>query len=297
MGALDGRVAIITGAGRGIGREHALLFASEGAKVVVNDLGGAVDGSGDDRSPAQQVVEEIEAAGGQAIANDENVADWEGGKRLIDAAVEAFGDLHVLVNNAGILRDRVIINMTEDEWDSVIHVHLKGHFVPTRHAATYWREQTKEGKEVKASVINTSSTSGLLGNPGQSNYGAAKAGIAAFTVITAQELSRYGVRVNAIAPAARTRMTEQTPGLGDIVKAPTDPAKFDVWNPANISPLVAYLSTESCPLTGKVLFVQGGVVRLFQPWTMTEPLQKNDRWPVAELAERLPGVVGVDAAG
>src|SRR5438105_5081926 len=179
MGALDGRVAIITGSGRGIGREHALLFASEGAKVVVNDLGGAMDGTGDDRTPAQQVVDEIKAMGGEAVANADNVADWEGGKRLIDAALEAFGDLHVLVNNAGILRDRVLVNMSEDEWDAVINVHLKGHFVPTRHAAAYWREQSKAGKEVKASIINTSSTSGLLGNPGQTNYGAAKAGLAA----------------------------------------------------------------------------------------------------------------------
>ena len=282
MGALDGRVAIITGAGRGIGREHALLFASEGAKVVVNDLGGAIDGSGDDRSPAEQVVDEIKHMGGEAIANADNVAEWDGGKRLVDAAIEAFGDLHVLVNNAGILRDRVLINMTEDEWDAVIHVHLKGHFVPTRHAAAYWREQSKEGKEVKASVINTSSTSGLLGNPGQTNYGAAKAGIGAFTVICAQELSRYGVRVNAIAPAARTRMTESTPGLSDVIKAPEGGA-FDVWDPANISPLVAYLATADCPATGKVFFVQGGTVRLFQPWTMTETIQRPDRWTVAEL--------------
>src|SRR3712207_8229086 len=222
MGELDGRVAIITGAGRGIGREHALLFASEGAKVVVNDLGGANDGSGSDQTPAQQVVEEIKAMGGEAIANADNVADWEGGQRLVNAAVEAFGDLHVLVNNAGILRDRVLVNMTEEEWDAVIHVHLKGHFVPTRWAATYWRERFKAGKDVKASVINTSSTSGLLGNPGQANYGAAKAGIAAFNVITAMELDRYGVRCNAIAPAARTRLTEATPGLGDVVKAPED---------------------------------------------------------------------------
>jgi NAD(P)-dependent dehydrogenase (short-subunit alcohol dehydrogenase family) len=297
MGALDGRVAIITGAGRGIGREHALLFAAEGAKVVVNDLGGAVDGSGDDRTPAQQVVDEIRAMGAEAIANDDDVADWEGGRRLVASTVEAFGDLHVLVNNAGILRDKMLVNMSEEEWDSVIHVHLKGHYVPTRHAAGYWREQIKAGREVHGAIVNTSSTSGLLGNPGQTNYGAAKAGIAALTVIAAQELARYGVRVNAIAPAARTRMTEQTPGLGDIVKAPTDPAKFDVWDPANISPLVAYLSTESCPLTGKVLFVQGGEVRLFQPWTMTDTLKKNDRWTVAELAEKLPGVVGVDAPG
>ncbi len=222
MGALDGRVAIITGAGRGIGREHALLFAAEGAKVVVNDLGGAVDGTGDDRSPAQQVVDEIQAMGGEAVANGDDVADWEGGQRLVNTAVETFGDLHVLVNNAGILRDRVLVNMTEEEWDAVIDVHLKGHFVPTRWAAAYWREQSKAGKEVKANIVNTSSTSGLLGNPGQTNYGAAKAGIAAFTVICAQELARYGVALNAIAPAARTRLTEATPGLGDIVKAPED---------------------------------------------------------------------------
>ena len=288
MGALDGRVAIITGAGRGIGREHALLFAAEGAKVVVNDLGGAVDGSGDDRSPAEQVVAEIETMGGQAITNADDVADWDGAKRLIDAAVEAFGDLHILVNNAGILRDRVLINMTEEDWDSVIHVHLKGHFSPTRHAAAYWREQTKAGHEVKASVINTSSTSGLLGNPGQSNYGAAKAGIAAFTVICAQELGRYGVRVNAIAPAARTRMTESTPGLSDAVAAPQDAAQFDVWDPANISPLVAYLATEDCPATGRVFFVQGGTVRSFQNWTMTDALEKSDRWTVAELQAEMP---------
>jgi len=282
MGALDGRVAIITGAGRGIGREHSLLFAAEGASVVVNDLGGAVDGSGDDRSPAEQVVAEITSAGGTAIANDDDIADWDGGKRLVDAAVEAFGDLHVLVNNAGILRDRVLVNMTEEDWDSVIHVHLKGHFVPTRHAAAYWREQSKAGKEVRAAVVNTSSTSGLLGNPGQSNYGAAKAGIGAFTVIAAQELIRYGVRVNAIAPAARTRMTESTPGLSDIVKAPGED-QFDVWNPANISPLVAYLSTEGCPATGRVFFIQGGTIRTFQNWTMTDTLESPGRWTVDAL--------------
>src|SRR4051795_379837 len=244
MGALDGRIAIITGAGRGIGREHALLFASEGAKVVVNDLGGAMDGSGDDRTPAQQVVDEVRAMGGEAIANADNVADWEGGQRLVQSAIDAFGDLHVLVNNAGILRDRVLVNMTEEEWDSVIQVHLRGHFCPTRMAASYWREQTKAGKEVKASIVHTSSTSGLLGNPGQTNYGAAKSGIATFSQIAAQELSRYGVRVNCIAPAARTRLTEATPGLGDVIKAPDDPGKFDIWDPANISPLIAYLATE-----------------------------------------------------
>jgi NAD(P)-dependent dehydrogenase (short-subunit alcohol dehydrogenase family) len=292
MGALDGRIAIITGAGRGIGREHALLFATEGAKVVVNDLGGAMDGTGDDRTPAQQVVDEIKAMGGEAIANADNVADWEGGQRLIQSAIDTFGDLHVLVNNAGILRDRVLINMTEAEWDAVIAVHLKGHFVPTRHAAAYWREQTKAGKEVRASVINTSSTSGLLANPGQANYGAAKSGIATFSEITAKELTRYGVRVNAIAPAARTRLTESTPGLGDIVAAPTDAGVFDVWDPANISPLVAWLATEGCPATGKVFFVQGGKVARFQPWTMVDEIDKNDRWTVAELDVEMKKLLG-----
>ncbi len=284
MGALDGRVAIITGAGRGIGREHALLFAAEGARVVVNDLGSAADGSGDDRTPAQQVVDEVRAMGGEAIANADNVADWEGGQRLVNAAIETYGDLHVLVNNAGILRDRVLVNMTEGEWDAVINVHLKGHFVPTRFAASYWREQTKAGKTVRASVINTSSTSGLNSNPGQSNYGAAKSGIATFTEITAKELVRYGVRVNAIAPAARTRLTEATPGLGDIVAPPENPSAFDIWDPANISPLVAWLGTESCPATGRVFFVQGGRVAVFQPWTITTEIDQDHRWTVAELA-------------
>ena len=287
MGQLDGRVAIITGAGRGIGREHALLFAAEGAKVVVNDLGGAADGSGDDRTPAEQVVAEITAMGGEAIANADNVADWEGGQRMINAAIETFGDLHILVNNAGILRDRVLINMTEGEWDAVIAVHLKGHFVPTRFAAAYWREQTKAGKTVKASVINTSSTSGLFSNPGQANYGAAKSGIATFSEITAKELSRYGVRCNAIAPAARTRLTLATPGLGERIAEPTDAAVFDEWDPANISPLVAWLGTENCSATGKTFYVQGGRVGIFQAWKIVDDVDKHDRWEVAELGAAL----------
>jgi len=291
MGALEGRVAIITGAGRGIGREHALLFAREGAKVVVNDLGGAADGTGDDRTPAQQVADEIKAMGSEAIANADNVADWEGGQKLINAAVEAFGDLNILVNNAGILRDRVLVNMTEEEWDAVIHVHLKGHFVPTRWAAAYWREQTKAGKEGKANVVNTASTSGLIGTAGQVNYGAAKAGIGAMTVIEGMELTRYGVKVNGIAPAARTRLTEATPGLGEIVKPPSDEAQFDVWDPANISPLVAYLATADCPFNGKMFFVQGGSVKIFQGWTMTKGIEKNDRWSVDELESAMKELV------
>jgi NAD(P)-dependent dehydrogenase (short-subunit alcohol dehydrogenase family) len=287
MGTLDGRVAIITGAGRGLGREHALLFASEGAKVVVNDLGGDIHGEGEDRAPAQVVVDEIKAAGGEAVANTDNVAEWDGAERLVRQAVDSFGDLHVLVNNAGILRDRVLVNMTEAEWDAVINVHLRGHFCPSRHAAAYWREQTKAGKEVKASMIHTSSTSGLIGNPGQTNYGAAKAGIAMFSNIASMELGRYGVRSNAIAPAARTRLTEATPGLDQVVKAPDDPSKFDIWDPANVSPLVAYLATENCPFTGQAFFVQGGVVRIFKPYTMEETIQKDGRWSLDELVTEM----------
>ena len=296
MGALDGRIAIITGAGRGLGREHALLFAAEGAQVVVNDLGGDIDGTGADRAPAQVVVDEITGAGGTAVANVDDVADWEGAQHLINQAIETFGDLHVLVNNAGILRDRVIVNMSEAEWDAVIHVHLKGHFCPTHFAAAYWREQSKAGKQVNASIIHTSSTSGLLGNPGQANYGAAKSGIATFSQIASMELSRYGVRSNAVAPAARTRLTEQTPGLSDVVKEPTDASVFDVWDPANVSPFVAYLATEGCPFNGEAFLVQGGVVQRFQPWTLVQKLDKGDRWTVAELAERASELSGGERA-
>jgi len=279
MNTLRNRVAVITGAGRGIGREHALLFAAEGAKVVVNDLGGSPDGSGADASPAEQVVEEIVAAGGEAIANHDDVASWEGSKHLVDAAIEAFGDLHVLVNNAGILRDRMLVNMTEEEWDSVIHVHLKGHFCPLRHAASYWRDRSKAGDAQQRSVVNTSSTSGLFGNAGQTNYGAAKMGIGALTIIAAQELARYGVRVNAIAPAALTRLT--APLLGD--RAGEGVEESGPMAPGNISPFVAYLSTESCPINGRVFYVAGGQVHLFQPWAIIEKIAKDGRWTVEEL--------------
>jgi NAD(P)-dependent dehydrogenase (short-subunit alcohol dehydrogenase family) len=282
MGALDGRVAIITGAGRGLGREHALLFAREGAKVVVNDLGGDQGGGGADLTPAQQTVADIEAMGGEAVVNGDNVADWAGAERLVAQAVDAFGDLHVLVNNAGILRDRVVVNMTEEEWDVVVDVHLKGHFAPTHFAANYWRDQTKAGKDVSAAIVSTTSTSGLFANPGQANYGAAKTGIATLSQICAKELSRYGVRSNAIAPAARTRLTEATPGLSEVVKPPED--GFDVWDPANVSPFVAYLATEGCPFTGETFLVQGGTVQRVQSWTAAEKIEKDDRWTVAELA-------------
>jgi NAD(P)-dependent dehydrogenase (short-subunit alcohol dehydrogenase family) len=278
MNTLQDRVAIITGAGRGIGREHALLFAAEGAKVVVNDLGGNADGTGADASPAQQVVDEIKAAGGEAVANHDDVTDWDGAKRLIDTAVETFGDLHVLVNNAGILRDRMLVNMTEDEWDAVIKVHLKGHFCPTRHAAGYWREQSKAGNDGKRAIVNTSSTSGLFGNVGQTNYGAAKMGLAAFTIIAAQELSRLNVRVNAIAPAALTRLTAGLSAVGG-----DNPPEGGPMDPANVSPFVGYLCTEECPINGRVFFVVGGQVHLFQPFAIVDKIEKDGRWTIPEL--------------
>ena len=285
MGSLDGRVAIITGAGRGIGREHALLFAAEGAKVVVNDLGGANDGSGTDVTPAQEVAAEIRAMGGEAVVNGDNVADWQGAQRMVNSAIEAFGDLDVLVNNAGILRDRVLVNMTEEEWDAVIAVHLKGHFAPTRWAAAYWREQHKAGITKPRNLVHTSSTSGLFSNPGQANYGAAKSGIATFSQIAAKELVRYGVKSNCIAPGARTRLTLATPGLPDIM-APKEGA-FDVWDPANISPLVAYLSTADCAFTGETFLVQGGNVTRVNTWALGDKVDQADRWTVADLAVAL----------
>ena len=287
MGALDGRVAIITGAGRGLGRQHALLFAREGARVVVNDLGSDADGSGADPGPARAVAREVESLGAEAVADCGDVSDWEDARRLVRTAVEAFGDLHVLVNNAGIVRDRFLVNMHEQEWDDVMRVHLKGHFATTRWAAAYWRDRSRAGEEVSASVVNTSSTSGLLGNPGQSNYGAAKAGIAAFTQICALELPRYGARVNAVVPAARTRLTDTVPGLAEVVRAPVDDAGFDVWDPANVSPLVAYLASADCPANGRVLFVHGGKVQIFQPWTLSDAVERDERWTVSDLREEV----------
>jgi NAD(P)-dependent dehydrogenase (short-subunit alcohol dehydrogenase family) len=276
---LKGRVAVITGAGRGIGREHALLFASEGAKVVVNDLGGDPDGTGADASPAQQVVDEISAAGGTAVANYDDVSDWDGAKRLIDQAVTTFGNLHVLVNNAGILRDRMLVNMSSDEWDVIMKVHLRGHFCTTRWAATYWREQSKEGKTEKRSVINTSSTSGLFGNVGQTNYGAAKTGIASFSTIADAELGRYGVRVNTIAPAAATRLTAAV--APDRLQV--GPGEWSPMDPANIAPFVAYLATEDCPIHGRTFLVSGGQVHLFQPFAVIDHVEKDGLWTIGEL--------------
>jgi len=288
MGELDGRVTVITGAGRGIGREHALLFASEGAKVVVNDLGGNHDGRGSDAGPAEAVALEIRHAGGEAVADTHDISTWEGARLLIVGAVETFGKIDVVVNNAGILRDRFLSSMSEEEWDAIMRVHLKGHFAVLRHAVDHWRERTKAGEQVRASVINTASPSGLiLINPGQANYGAAKAAIATLTQVAAKEFERYGVRVNAIAPAARTRLTLATPGLGDAVGAPSD-GSFDQWDPANVSPLVAYLATEDASVTGEVFFVQGGRVQRLEGWSVSEELLNLANRPtVALLRERI----------
>jgi NAD(P)-dependent dehydrogenase (short-subunit alcohol dehydrogenase family) len=288
MGALDGRVAVITGAGRGIGREHALLFAAEGASVVVNDLGGSNDGSGADTGPAQEVADEITAAGGSAVANTDNVATWAGAKALVEQAVAEFGKLDVVVNNAGILRDAFLAGIEEQQWDSVIAVHLKGHAAVLHHAAAYWKAQSKAGIQPNGAVINTCSASGVtLPNAGQANYGAAKAGIAALTLVAAEELERYGVRVNAIAPIARTRLTLATPGMGAIFAMEVEEGEFDMFSPANIAPLVAYLATEKCPHTGQVFAVQGGSIQKLQGWTVSESTDSDDPWTIDDVDGRL----------
>jgi NAD(P)-dependent dehydrogenase (short-subunit alcohol dehydrogenase family) len=303
MPNLAGKVAIVTGAGRGIGRAHALALAEAGARVIVNDLGAALSGEGHDDTPAQQVVEEIKAAGGEAAANAENVADFDGAERMVRQAIDDFGRLDILVNNAGILRDRMVVNMTEQEWDSVIAVHLKGHFAPTRHAAAYWRERSKAGDDVKGRVINTSSPSGVFGNIGQSNYGAAKAGIAGFTLIVAQELHRYGVTVNCLAPNARTRMTEDTFDMG----APSE--GFDPLDPSNMSPLVVALSADDAQnITGQVFHVWGGAINALQGWSAGELFSTDEKWDadalLGELLDRFPSgaapagmIAGMQAAG
>jgi NAD(P)-dependent dehydrogenase (short-subunit alcohol dehydrogenase family) len=268
MGHLEGKTVIVTGAGRGIGREHALLFAQEGANVVVNDLGGAEDGSGAAAGPAEDVAQEIRDAGGQAVANGDDVADEAGSARIVAQAIDTFGDLHGLVNNAGILRDRVLVNITPEDWDLVVRVNMRGTFLMTKAAGNYWREQSKAGKEVSASVVNTSSESGVFGNPGQANYAAAKAAVASLTQVASKELKRYGVRVNAILPQARTRLTEGA--FGDALAAKE--GEFDRWNPANVSPFVVYLASPLSGLTGEVFLVGGSRVQRVKPW------EKDPEW-------------------
>jgi NAD(P)-dependent dehydrogenase (short-subunit alcohol dehydrogenase family) len=290
MGVLDGRVAVISGAGRGIGREHALLFAAEGASVVVNDLGGSNSGEGADAGPAHDVVAEITAAGGTAVANTENVATWAGAKSLVQQAVDQFGGLDVVVNNAGILRDGFIATLSEQDWDAVIAVHLKGHFAVLRHAAEYWKARSKAGEQPIASVINTASGSGTtIPNAGQANYGSAKAAIAAMTLVAADELERYGVRVNAIAPIARTRLTLATPGMGALMTEPDD-GEVDLFGPQNISPLVAFLATERCPVTGRVYAVQGGAISQLAGWRDVDTLETDGLWRIDDIAARLPSL-------
>jgi NAD(P)-dependent dehydrogenase (short-subunit alcohol dehydrogenase family) len=279
---LQGRVVVVTGAGRGLGREHALLLASCGASVVVNDAGVANDGGGSDPTPADEVAAEIREVGGNAVASHHDAATWEGARALIGLAIETFGDVDVLVNNAGILRDGMIVNMSEDDFDEVVRVHLKGHFAPTRWAATHWREQHKRGVTRQRNIVHTSSTSGIYANPGQANYGPAKSAIVTLSQIAAKELARYGVRSNCVVPGARTRLTLASPGLPEIMEAPEE--GFDVWAPGNVSPLVAYLSGAGCPLNGETFYVQGGTVRRLEPWSLVgESIEHASRWPLDEI--------------
>ena len=282
MGLLDGKVAVITGAGRGIGRTEALLLASEGASVVVNDVGAAVSGEASEERPAEEVVNEIKGAGGTAVANFDDITSWEGGQALINQATQELGGLDILVNNAGILRDRMSFNMEEADWDAVINVHLKGHFVPSRFAGAYWRAKAKEtGEPVNAAIINTSSEAGLFGNAGQLNYGGAKAGIAAMTIILARELDRFGVRSNAIAPRARTRMTEFL--MGTAAADPGD-SGFDTWAPENTAALVAWLASDlSKGVSGQVFIITGGLVQLAQGWHAVNKATSDKQWTIDSI--------------
>ena len=287
-GICEGRVVIVTGAGRGIGREHALEFGRQGAKVVVNDIGTELDGSGGSTGPAGEVVEAIRAMGGEAIAHGADVINWEQTGDMVKTAIETFGGLDIVVNNAGFVRDRMFVSTSEEEWDAIINVHLKGHFCTTRHAAAYWRAESKAGKEVNARIINTSSGAGLLGSVGQSNYSAAKAGIASLTLVQAVELGRYGITANAIAPAARTRMTEGA--FAEMMKKPEE--GFDAMDPANISPLVAWLgSADSKDVTGQVFEVAGGEIIIGDGWRRGPKVDKGERWNPADVGPAVRGLL------
>ncbi|MFI1712445.1 SDR family oxidoreductase [Streptomyces litmocidini] len=282
-GLCNGRVVIVTGAGRGLGRAHALAFAAEGARVVVNDLGVGLDGTGGGAGPAQQVVDEIIASGGEAVAHGGDIATTDGAASLVTTALDAFGRLDTLVNNAGFLRDRMLVNLDEDDWDAVMRVHLKGHFLPLKHAAAYWRAEARAGREPVARVVNTSSGAGLLGSVGQGNYSAAKAGIVGLTLVAAAEMSRYGVQVNAIAPAARTRMTEQA--FAETMAAPSG-AGFDAMAPENVSPLVVWLgSAASAGVTGRVFEAEAGRITVMEGWRPGPTADKGARWTPTEAGE------------
>ena len=281
-GICDGRIVIVTGSGRGLGRAHALELARQGARVVVNDLGCELDGTGGGTGPAGEVVEAIKAAGGEAIANGDDVADFDGAARMVQAAIDAFGGLDVVVNNAGFVRDRMFANAAEDEWDAVVRVHLKGHFAVARHAAAHWRDRAKAGNPVDARIINTSSGAGILGSVGQAAYSAAKGGIATLTLVQAAELGRYGVTANALCPAARTRMTEGV--FTEMMATPDRPDAFDAMAPENVSPLIAWLaSTQSKHVTGRMFEVEGGKVGIATGWQHGPTADKGARWDVAEL--------------
>ena len=294
----DGRVVIVTGAGRGIGRGYALEFARQGAKVVVNDLGADAHGSGHSVTPAGEVVEAIRAEGGEAIANGEDISDWEGSQRLVQAAVDTFGGLDVLVNNAGILRDRMLVNMTIEDWDAVVKVHLRGTFATSHWAANYWRERSKQGETNDARIINTTSSSGLYGNVGQANYGAAKAGIAGLTIISSMELARYGVTVNAIAPGALTRMTENlgSNSLGASQGESESEDAFDRRDPNNIAPLAAWLgSPESAKISGRIFYATGGRIAVVEGWHLGPEVENSRRWDPEELGSIIPDLVAAAA--
>ena len=288
-GICEGRVAIVTGAGRGIGREHALELGRQGAKVVVNDIGADLDGTGRSTGPAGEVVDAITAAGGEAIVNGDDVSDWEGSQRLIRAAIDTFGDLHAVINNAGVIRDRMVFSATEDEFDDVIRVHLKGHFLVGRHAAAHWREQAKAGADVSGRIVNTSSGAGLLGSVGQAAYSAAKGGITSLTLVQAAELGRYGVTANAIAPVARTRMTEEV--FAETMAAPSD-GSFDTVAAANVAPLVTYLaSASSAEVTGRVFEVEGGRIQVMDGFRHDAQVDIGRRWDPVDVGDAVASLL------